>query len=151
MTRYLLGTNIISNATKPRPSEALLAWMVEQRDADLCISTLSLAEIRRGILQKDEGRKRRDLEAWYVGPDGPPALFHGRILGFDEPAAVAWAEIMADGARRGAPRSAMDMLVAAIARVGGCTAVTDNERHFRGVVEVLNPMRSPSEGDAERS
>ncbi|HXL83198.1 MAG TPA: VapC toxin family PIN domain ribonuclease, partial [Casimicrobiaceae bacterium] len=27
MTRYLLDTNVISNITKPDPSESLLKWM----------------------------------------------------------------------------------------------------------------------------
>jgi toxin FitB len=42
MTRYLLDTNIISNATKPLPSPRLLEWMAEQADDDLFISSLSL-------------------------------------------------------------------------------------------------------------
>jgi predicted nucleic acid-binding protein len=32
VSRYLLDTNIISNVTKPIPSDALLAWMAEQID-----------------------------------------------------------------------------------------------------------------------
>ena len=35
--RYLLDTNIISNFTKPAPSESLIAWMAEQSDEDLFI------------------------------------------------------------------------------------------------------------------
>jgi len=35
MTRYLLDTNILSDATKPAPSPALVAWMSEQADSDL--------------------------------------------------------------------------------------------------------------------
>ncbi len=50
MTRYLLDTNIISNATKPAPSESLIEWMTEQSDDDLFISSLTVAEIRSGIL-----------------------------------------------------------------------------------------------------
>jgi predicted nucleic acid-binding protein len=61
VTRHLLDTNIISNATKTRPSEALLAWLGEQADESLFISTLSLAEIWRGILDLAPGRKRRAL------------------------------------------------------------------------------------------
>jgi predicted nucleic acid-binding protein len=143
VTRYLLDTSIISNATKARPSEALLAWMGDQQDFDLYISTLSLAEIRRGVLQKEAGRKRDELQAWYDSAEGPRGLFRGRILGFDEPAAEAWAEFMAEGVRREAPRSALDMIVAAIAQANGCTLVTDNERHFQGVIPLLNPMRPP--------
>ena len=54
MTRYLLDTNVISQATKPVPSTALLRWLAEQADEDLFISVLSLAEIWRGILEKSE-------------------------------------------------------------------------------------------------
>jgi toxin FitB len=46
--RFLLDTNIISNVAKPAPSEALLAWMANQTDQDLYISSLAVAEIRRG-------------------------------------------------------------------------------------------------------
>ena len=146
MTRFLLDTNIISNVTKPAPSEALLGWFAAQPDEALFISVLAVAEIRRGILEKEPGRKRRELEAWFAGPEGPQALFAGRVLPFDEPAAVAWAEIMAEGTATGRPRSALDMLVAVIARVSGCTIVTDNERHFQGFA-VINPLRG---GDMSR-
>ena len=79
MTRYLLDTNIISQATKPAPSEALLAWMAEQADEDLFISTLSLAEISRGILEKDKGRKRR---GWRSGFRGHKARRHSSPAAF---------------------------------------------------------------------
>lgn len=142
MTRYLLDTSIVSNLTKPKPSPSLLAWMAVQRDIDLHIASLTLAEIRRGVLQMPPGRKRDDLQAWYGSQGGPPALFRGRILAFDEAAAEAWAQIMAQGANAGAPRSALDTIIAAIASVNACVVVTDNERHFRGVAGVLNPTRS---------
>jgi toxin FitB len=58
MTRYLLDTNIISNATKPLPSRPLTEWMAKQVDDDLFICSLSLAEIYRGILEKPSGKKR---------------------------------------------------------------------------------------------
>jgi len=145
MTRYLLDTNIISNVIKPEPSADLLDWMADQRDADLYISTFSLAEIRRGILQKPEGRKRQELEAWYAGEHGPKALFQNRVLPFDEAAAEAWAELMAEGYRQGAPRSALDMIIGAIGRANACVVATANERHFAGAVDCFNPLR-PSGG-----
>jgi toxin FitB len=141
VTRYLLDTNILSNATKPRPSEALLAWLAEQADAELFISTLSVAELWRGILERPAGRKRQALEAWFAGPEGPQGLFAGRVLSFDGPAALAWARLMAAGRADGQPRSALDMIAAAVAQANGCVLVTDNERHFRSAVPFLNPMR----------
>ncbi|RYX87799.1 MAG: type II toxin-antitoxin system VapC family toxin [Bradyrhizobiaceae bacterium] len=141
MMRCLLDTNIISQATKPKPSEALLVWMAEQADADLFIASLTIAEIRRGVLEKPAGMRRRSLEAWFSGPEGPQALFAGRILPFDEKAALIWAKLMADGKTRGRPRNALDAIIAAVAEANDCVVVTDNVKDFAGV-RVLNPMRS---------
>jgi predicted nucleic acid-binding protein len=141
MTRYLLDTNIISHAIRPTPPEALLQWMAEQVDEDLYIATLSLAEIRRGILQMPNGRKKRELEHWFSGPSGPQALFRHRVLPFDEPAALEWARLMAEGTAKGQPRSALDMIIAAIGAVNTCLVVTDNEKDFRDAVDFFNPLR----------
>lgn len=140
MTRYLLDTNIISNVTKPVRSPSLVAWLKEQIDTDLYISTLTLGEIQRGILEKPVGRKRNELEAWFAGPEGPQALFAGRVLSFDERASLIWARLMADGKSRGRPRSAFDMIVAAVAEANGCVIVTDNEKDFAGL-GFVNPLR----------
>ena len=138
--RYLLDTNIISDVAKPVPSPSLLAWMSEQIDDDLFIASLTVAEIRRGVLEKPAGKRRDALEAWFSGPEGPQALFAGRVLSFDEAAAVIWARLMADGRTRGRPRSALDMIIAAVAEAHGCTVVTDNERDFSDI-PVINPLR----------
>ncbi|MDR6100550.1 putative nucleic acid-binding protein [Agrobacterium larrymoorei] len=138
--RYLLDTNILSNITKPEPSASLLIWMAEQADADLFIASLTIAEIQRGILEKPAGKKRAALETWFGGTEGPRALFAGRILSFDEKAALIWGELMAQGKAAGRPRSALDTIVAAIAQSNGCIVVTDNERDFHGV-EIINPLR----------
>ncbi len=139
--RYLLDTNILSNVIKPAPSEALMAWMREQVDTELFIASLTVAEIRHGILEKPAGRKRRQLDAWFSGPDGPQALFAGRILAFDERAGLIWARLMADGKAKGRPRSGFDTIIAAVAEANECVVVTDNEKDFLGT-EIFNPMRS---------
>ena len=141
MTRYLLDTNIISNVTKPNPSAALVAWMAEQADDSLFVSVLTIGEIQRGLLEKPKGKKRSLLEAWFSGSEGPQALFAGRVLPFDEKAALAWAQLMADGTVKGRPRSALDMIIAAIAKVNECVVVTDNEKDFAGV-DFINPTRT---------
>lgn len=141
MTRYLLDTNIISEVVRPEPVPALLAWWARQDDTDLFIAALSLAEVRRGILEQPQGRRRRALEVWFAEPEGPQALFAGRVVPFDERAALVWAELMAAGTKAGRPRSALEMIIAAVARASGCTVVTGNERHFRDVVDMINPLR----------
>lgn len=140
MTRYLLDTNIISNVVKPIPSQALQTWMAERNDGDLFISSLTVAEIWCGVLGKPAGKQREQLERWFSGPAGPQALFAGRVLPFDEGAALAWARLMSEGAATGRPRSALDMIIAAVAAANDCIVVTDNERDFAGL-EIVNPMR----------
>ncbi|MEH2484687.1 type II toxin-antitoxin system VapC family toxin [Bradyrhizobium sp. AZCC 2230] len=140
MTRYLLDTNIISNVVKSRPSESLLSWMSMQSDEDLFIASLTVGEIRRGILEKPRGKKRDILERWFSGPEGPQALFAGRILSFDDTAGLVWARLMADGKTAGKPRSALDMIIAAVADANDCVVATDNEKDFAGI-KVFNPVR----------
>src|SRR5579863_2449303 len=118
---------------KPLPSATLLAWLRDQDDRDLFISSITLAEILRGILEKPAGRKRSSLEEWFAGARGPQSLFEGRVLPFDQRAALVWARLMADGRARGKPRSAVDTFIAAIAQTNDCIVVTDNEKHFEGI------------------
>ncbi|MEO9062625.1 MAG: PIN domain-containing protein [Nitrosospira sp.] len=141
MTRYLLDTNIISNVIKREPSQALLEWLGQRKDNDLYIASLTVAEIRRGILEKPRGRKRAALDAWFVGPEGPQVLFAGRILPFDEKAGIIWAKLMADGTATGHPRGGLDMIIASVASANHCVIVTDNERDFSGL-EIVNPLRN---------
>jgi predicted nucleic acid-binding protein len=139
--RYLLDTNIISNVTKPAPSEPLIAWLSEQADEDLFIASLTVAEIWFGVLEKPAGKKRAQLESWFASPEGPQSLFAGRVLPFDEKAGLIWARLMAEGTKAGRPRSALDMILAAVAEANHCIVVTDNEKDFTGL-KYINPLRS---------
>lgn len=141
MSRYLLDTNILSDPTKPTPSLSLAMWIAEQADESLFIASLSVAEIWRGVQEKSAGRKRMELERWFAGPNGPQAVFAGRVLPFDTRAGLIWVRLMADGTKTGRPRSAMDMILAAVAEANDCILVTDNERHFAGL-KFINPTRS---------
>lgn len=141
MIRYLLDTNIISEVTKPRPSARLLGWLEEQEDDSLFISTLTLGEIHKGILEMPVGRRQKQLREWFDSAQGPRALFAGRVLSFDESAALCWARLMAEGRLQGRPRSPLDMMIAAIAIHHDCQIVTANEKDFAGL-SILNPFRT---------
>ncbi len=86
------------------------------------------------------GRDARVLDAWFSGLEGPQALFAGRILAFDERAALVWARLMAESKAAGRPRSALDMIIAAVALAHECIVVTGNEKDFAGL-QIVNPMR----------
>jgi toxin FitB len=141
VTRYLLDTNILSSATKPAPSASLVEWLAGQYDDDLFISSLTVAEIRRGILALPKGKKRDRLDAWFTGPEGPQSLFDGRVFPLDEKAALVWARLMVEGRASGILRGDLDMIIAAVAEANGCMVVTGNEKHFPGI-DVFNPIRT---------
>ncbi len=61
LTRYRLDTNIISNVVKPRPSKTLVAWMPAQRDEDLSIAPMTVAEGMPGIIEEPRGKTRDPL------------------------------------------------------------------------------------------
>jgi hypothetical protein len=115
--------------------------MADQTDTDLFIASLTVAEIRRAVLEKPAGEMRDQLEAWFSGPEGPQALFADRFLAFDEKAGLIWARLMADGKAKGRLRSGLDTIIASVAEANGCVVVTDNEKDFHGI-EIVNPLRA---------
>ena len=139
---YLLDTNIVSDAIKPRPNDALARWVMDQIDSELFLSAVSIGEIKRGVLEMPTGRKRAMLEQWYAGPHGPRGMFGARVLNFDARVAEAWADLIAEGRRAGRPRSPIDMMIAGTAIVHGLTVVSLNERDFEGIVAHLNPVKA---------
>lgn len=92
------------------------------------------------MFEAPAGKRRDRLEAWFSGPDGPQVLFSGRVLPFDEAAALVWARLMAAGRAAGRPRSALDAIVAAVAQANDCIVVTDHEKDFADVA-FINPLR----------
>jgi toxin FitB len=58
----------------------------------------------------------------------------------DDKAGLIWARLMAEGKTAGKPRSALDMIIAAVASANECVVVTDNEKDFAGL-QVVNPIR----------
>jgi hypothetical protein len=50
VTRSLLDTDVVANAVRPEPSPGLLEWVGVQRDEDLFIASLTVAETRPAIL-----------------------------------------------------------------------------------------------------
>lgn len=55
---YLLDTNVLSEATKPRPDKTALAWLEAHEDL-ASVSAVSLGEIWKGIELLPNGRRRR--------------------------------------------------------------------------------------------
>lgn len=99
MTMILLDTNVISEPTHAQPDAAVVAWLNGQRLSTLYLSTITLAEMRFGIAQLPEGRKKNgflyDLEMQIL------PLFSGRVPNFDQAASESYGVLRAQARTRG--------------------------------------------------
>jgi predicted nucleic acid-binding protein len=151
--RYLLDTHILKQLIQAQPPAALMTWMAEQADADLFISSLTVAEIWRSILEQPAGQQRDQLAAWFQGPEGPPALFAGRVLAFDEKAGLIWAQLMAQSQASRLPRNALDALTAAVAQAHQCQLVSGSDGDFSPPITgcTRTPTDPPRQPPAHRA
>lgn len=136
--QFLLDTNVLSEAARPEPDLGVARWLEERSALDLCISVLTLGEIRKGILPLADGSRRERLNHWLRAD--LTRQFTDRILPVDEAVSLAWGRLAAEGRRSGRRLPVIDGLLLATAGVHGLTLVTRNERDCseRGI-GVLNP------------
>lgn len=133
----VLDTNVVSEAMKPSPDEAVQAWLDEQTVETLFLSSVTIAEVMFGIGALPAGKRRERLSA---ALDGIVELFENRILPFDTAAARRYAAlaVQARAAGRGFPTP--DGYIAAIAASQGFAVATRDTSAFEAAgVPVINP------------
>jgi predicted nucleic acid-binding protein len=138
----LLDTNVLSELMRSVPEPRVEAWVAAQPVASVFISTITEAELRYGAALLPAGKRRADLanliEAMLAED------FVGRILSFDSPAAVAFAEIATARRKAGKPIAQADAQIAAIAKSRGAALATRNMRDFDGCgIELFDPWATP--------
>ena len=134
----LLDTNVVSEAMRPKPDRNVLEWLDAQAAETLFLSAVSLAELLLGIQSLPTGKRRRALAAALA--EQVVALFAGRIVPFDLPAAQSYSEIVRRARRSGHAIAVADAQIAAIAASRHFSVATRDEAPFRAAgVEVLNP------------
>jgi tRNA(fMet)-specific endonuclease VapC len=119
----MLDTDTVSFALRGQGRVA--ARLLERRPSQLCISSITLAELRFGA----EARRSRKLHG-LIGTFVEAVA----VALFDQPAAERFAAVAASLARRGEPIGTFDTLIAAHALSLEATLVTNNSRHFGRVV-----------------
>jgi predicted nucleic acid-binding protein len=137
----LIDTNILSAAMAPSPPKSVIDWLNQQETNDLCLSTITVAEISYGLSVQPLGRRRRDLADRFEA--FVSRGFEQRILSFDEPAARLYGEIMGHRKELGRPMSTLDGQIASIARAHHLVLATRNTRDFQECgLELENPFKS---------
>jgi predicted nucleic acid-binding protein len=134
----LLDTNVLSVLLRAEPEKVVAGWISGQRSAPLYTTSICQAELWSRIAIMPVGHRRLYLEqavyAMFVEE------FDGRVLAFDDQAALAYAQIFAARRRAGRPGATADLMIAAIAQIHAASVVTRNVRDFDGCgVPVINP------------
>jgi len=138
MSGFLLDTDVLSELIKPKPDGSVLRWIDETDESILCLSVLTLGEIRNGIARLGRGARRGRLESWLQVD--LRTRFQGRVLPIDEALADRWGTISATAAARGKPLPVVDGLIAATALHHNLTLVTRDSSDVDGTgVATVNP------------
>jgi tRNA(fMet)-specific endonuclease VapC len=120
--RYLLDTGSVSFALRGQGEVG--ARLRAERPSDVCISAITLAELRYGADRKGSRRLHGLIETFAAAVE---------VMSFDEAAAAELGRIGSVLAERGTPIGEFDVLIAAHAVALRCTLVTNNVRHFSKV------------------
>jgi len=136
----VLDTNVISEALRPAPEPAVLAWLRSVPRHDLWVCTIVLAELFSGVDLMPSGQRqqilREKMEQLVF------ALFPGRILTFDLESARAYGPILAARQKIGRPIDEMDAQIAAITAIHKATLATRNVCDFeRCGIPLVNPWQ----------
>lgn len=120
--RYLLDTDSVSFALRGQGQVG--ARLQARRPSDLCISAITLAELRYGADRKGSRKLHALVDTFAAAVE---------VVSFDEAAAAEFGRIGSILAERGTPIGEFDVLIAAHAVALRCTLVTNNVRHFSRV------------------
>jgi toxin FitB len=134
----ILDTNVVSALMRERPESTVREWLDRQPRSSVWTTSVTVFEIRVGLLITAVGRQRtrlqRDFEA-ILGQD-----LDGRILPFDAVAADETAVLMSERRKSGRTGDLRDGMIAGIAIARHATLATHNTRHFADLtVAVVDP------------
>lgn len=133
----LLDTNVLSGLMAGEA--AVVAWLNQQDAARIWLTSITLFEAQMGLELLPAGRRRKALEQRFnqVLADD----LQGRIVAFDEAAALAAARLAARRRGDGRPVDIRDTQIAGIAIARRATLATRNLRHFDDLpTPVVNPF-----------
>jgi toxin FitB len=143
MKGWLLDTNILSELRRPKPNTKVVSFITQQHNELLFISVIAFAEIRFGIENVTDSKKRQELTFWLNSQLRP--FFGNRVLAIDEEVMLRWRVLLESGRKIGRTYSQPDLIIAAAALAHDLTLVTRNTKDFETTgVKLLNLFCNPT-------
>jgi predicted nucleic acid-binding protein len=134
----ILDTNVLSEVVKPQPERVVFEWLAAQNYREVYITAITEAEMLHGLMRMPEGKRKTNLRTALDGLFRNE--FAGRILPFDEAAAMSYADVVTSRERAGRGGGSFDCQIAAIARVHSAVVATRNIKDFELTgVTLVNP------------
>ncbi|HSR53968.1 MAG TPA: PIN domain-containing protein [Acidobacteriota bacterium] len=125
MPEFMLGTDTVSYAL--RGQRGVAERILAHRPSQLCISSITLAELRYGADLRNSKKLHRLIDAFVESIE---------VLPFTTSAADKFPVVAFALTKRGEPIGTFDTLLAAHALSLGTTFVTNDLRHFSRVPEL---------------
>ena len=122
--KYMLDTNICIFVIKHKP-ETVIKRFMEHDPGDICISSITYAELVHGV-EKSQAKEKNRIALTLL-------LVKIQIIPFDSLAAQVYGVVKADLQRKGTLIGPLDTLIASHAKALDLTLVTNNTREFARV------------------
>ncbi len=133
---YLLDTCVISELVKSTPNHNVINWLNNVPATHLFLSSITIGEIRKGIIKLPNSKKKQRLETWF---NTLLQEYKENILPIDLSVAETWETIQGKSEIKGMPLTTADSLIAAVAITHNLVLITRNEKDFvASGVEMLN-------------
>ena len=132
----LVAASTVSELMRPTPAVNVVAWVHQQPAAQMCTTSVTLAEVRYGIARLRAGRRRDLLRAT---ADDVFRAFADQVLAFDAAAATHHADIVVEREHGGSPISGFDAQTAAVCRTHHASLATRNTNDFDRLGLVIDP------------
>jgi predicted nucleic acid-binding protein len=134
----VLDTNVLSALMRKVPETPVVKWLDAQPAASVWITSVTLMEIRFGLLTMPKGRRQNALISAFDLM--LKTMIEGRIASFDAEAGLHAADLMAQRKRNGRPVEVRDTIIAGIVLANRGTLATRNTQHFADLpLTVINP------------
>ena len=119
--KYMLDTNMCIYIIKRHPVNVLKKFTLLDV-GDVCISSITLAELMYGVQRSHHQQKNKAALEEFTSPLD--------VMPFDEEAVAHYGDIRASLEKKGMPIGSLDMMIAAHAQCLGSILVTNNKKEF---------------------
>lgn len=139
---FLLDTNVISEALKPKPEDGVERWFAPVVRQHVFVSSISKAEMLFGLAIMPPGKRKLALAdvIWKFFSNE----LKTEVLAFGSRESEIYAEIASHQRAIGRAMNQSDAQIAAIARLRDFAIVTRNVGDFAHCgVEIVNPWETP--------